>query len=71
MNKTLETKDISNNIKAERHRAGFTQAEIAKVLNVTRTTYGTMERNPKNLKYETLEKLADAFGCTVTDFFMV
>lgn len=71
MEKTLKTKDISNNIKAERQRAGFTQAEIAEVLNVTRTTYGSMERNPENVKYKTLEKLAEAFGCTVTDFFVL
>ena len=71
MEKTLTSKDVSNNIKAERKRAGFSQAEIAIVLKMSRNNYGILENNPGKIRFETLSEMAGAFGCTVNDFFMV
>lgn len=70
MMKTLDNEQISQNIKAERTRAGFTQDEIARVLNVSRITYRKIEKIPKRYSFNQLEALAEAFGCDVTDFFM-
>lgn len=68
--KTLDERKISQNIKAERIRAGFTQSEIANALNISRITYRRMEKTPKAYTFDKLETLANAFGCNVTDFFM-
>lgn len=70
MMKTLDNEKISQNIKAERARSGFTQDEIAKVLNISRITYRKIENTPTRYSFTKLEALAEAFGCNVTDFFM-
>ena len=70
MMKTLDNEKISQNIKAERVRSGFTQDEIAKVLNISRITYRKIENTPTRYSFTKLEALAEAFGCNVTDFFM-
>ena len=70
MMKTLDNEKISQNIKAERVRSGFTQDEIAKVLKISRITYRKIEKTPMRYSFTKLEALAEAFGCNVTDFFM-
>lgn len=52
-------------IKAARVKAGMTQAELAKKLGVTPQNISQYEREAKNPKYETLQKIADALNCSV------
>lgn len=68
---TLENHIISKNIKAARIRAGFTQKEIARVLNINRATYQAIENNPIAYPFTKMEPIAAAFGCKVADFFML
>ena len=63
-------KYISNNIKAQRIRMGYTQEEIAELLDVTRVTYCDYEVNPQKVKVETLQQIADLLSCKLVDFFI-
>jgi len=50
-------------IKDARKKAGMTQAELADKLNIPFQSVSQWERDIRNPKKETLEKLADIFGC--------
>lgn len=54
-------------IKKARIKAKMTQAMLAKKLNVTPQNISQYERDIKNPKKETLEKMADALGCSRWD----
>lgn len=54
-------------IKKARIKAKMTQAMLAKKLNVTPQNISQYERDIKNPKKETLEKMADALGCSKWD----
>jgi len=47
-------------IKQAREKAGMTQAELAKKLNVTQAMISAYEKNKRNPKPETIKKIADA-----------
>ena len=47
---------------------GITQAELAKRLGVHRVALNSTLNNP-NIKISTLEKIANAIGCEINDFF--
>lgn len=61
---------VTNNMRSLRVRCGFSQEEIAKILNVSRTTYCDYEVNPQKVKVSTFKKLANVYGCKLVDFFM-
>ncbi len=61
---------ISNNIRSYRVRAGMTQEDVAKTLNISRMSYVRYENNPQKLKMETLQQIANIFHCNVVDFFV-
>lgn len=47
---------------------GITQIALAERLGINRVSLNTTLNNP-NIKLSTLDKIADAIGCDVTEFF--
>lgn len=56
-------------IKELREARGITQAELAKMMSVSRPAVANWERGHSNPKVNVLDKLAEALGCTVGDFY--
>lgn len=56
-------------IKAARKKAGLTQAELAQRLDIPFQSISQWERDVRNPKKETLEKLANIFGCYYFDLY--
>ncbi|MDY3905336.1 MAG: helix-turn-helix transcriptional regulator [Lawsonibacter sp.] len=56
-------------IKAARKKAGMTQAELAQRLDIPFQSISQWERDVRNPKKETLEKLATIFGCYYFDLY--
>ncbi len=53
---------ISNIIKAERQKLGYTQQDMAYLLNVSYATYNQYENDPLSMKIRTFIKMCDIFG---------
>ena len=49
-------------------KRGITQAELANRLGINRIALNRTLSNP-NIKLSTIEKIANAVGCNVSDFF--
>ncbi len=71
------TKDALNNVDLQqlgarlqkaRKRQRLTQADAAKILDLSRTTMTAIEKGERKIKSSELIKLADAYGRTVSDF---
>lgn len=60
--------EFSERLKATRQKAGLTQREVAARLGITYQSYGQYERGLRKPKHETIEKIADALGCSVYEF---
>jgi DNA-binding XRE family transcriptional regulator len=60
---------IGGRIKNERIKQGLTQGQLAKLANVNIVTIVHIERGKTSPIVSTLEKLADALGIEVADFF--
>jgi SOS-response transcriptional repressor LexA len=60
---------IGNRIRRLRERAGLTQEELALRLKLTRTTIIRYEKGRISISAEMLERIADALGVQVTDFY--
>ena len=56
-------------IKSERKRAGLTQAELAKRLELKQQTVGDYERGIRKPSFDVLEKMSKLFGCTIDYLF--
>ena len=56
-------------IRRMREMIGKTQEEVAKELNLTHQAYSRMERGETGISAERLEKLANALGIKVEDFY--
>lgn len=66
---TLRSKShIMIHIKEILKERGITQAELAQRLGVHRVALNSTLNNP-NIKLSTIEKIADAIGCDVSEFF--
>lgn len=63
------TRVIENNIRSLRARAGLTQEETAKKLEISRQNYCIYENDIGNIKIDMLIKMATIFSCTLKDFF--
>lgn len=59
---------LSTKIKLGRERAGMTQSELARKLNVTPQAISQYERGVKVPKFETRKKIADALNISVCYF---
>ena len=53
---------ISDVVYDLRHAHGFTQAELAKLSNVSRQTVASIESNPKDMKISSLEPILQSLG---------
>ena len=67
----LDGKQIANNIKAERNRAGIVIEEVCEKLNVSRPTYISYEKDASGVKASFLIQLADLFQCDIKMFFYI
>ena len=62
------TKIISKNVKHARELNGFSQANVADLLKVDQSLISKFETGDRSLQSDLLEKLANLYGCKVTDF---
>lgn len=60
---------IGSRIKAERKRAGMTQIELAKKLNVAAGTIQQYELDKRQPNGKMLQRLAEAINCSAANFF--
>lgn len=67
---TEDNETISRNIKAVRTQRGYTQGQVANMLNISVPTYIRMENNPLELKFVKIKELAKVLKCSVGDFFV-
>lgn len=65
----IDGKQIANNIKAERNRAGIVIEEVCKELNISRPTYISYEKDASGIKITFLIQLAILFQCDIKMFF--
>lgn len=66
----MDTKTrVSIRIKALRTRRGMSQQDLAEKTNRSVDTISAIERGKSFPNYETLQRLADALGVSVQDFF--
>lgn len=68
MNKILND-SLSDYIKLIRFKAQKSQEEVAKELNVSRNTYSIWERNPVQLKLDTLIEIGNILNNDIIIFF--
>ena len=54
-------------LKELRARMDWSQAETAKKIGTTKTTYNRWEQNPKNIKIKDAIKIANVFGVPIAD----
>lgn len=67
---TEENEIISRNIKAVRAQRGYTQGQVADMLNISVPTYIRMENYPLELKLVKIKMLAKVLKCNVSDFLV-
>ena len=60
-------KDISSILREARTSRGFTQADIAPQLDVSRATVAQIETGRRSVKAEDLRRLAAFYGCSLTE----
>lgn len=68
MNKILND-SLSDYIKLIRFKAQKSQKEVAKELNISRNTYSIWERNPVQLKLDTLIEIGNILNNDIIIFF--
>ncbi len=59
--------NLRKNVRQRRLAAGLSQRELGKLCRRTDRFISGLETTPRNVTLETLEVLAAALGCTVTD----
>ena len=55
--------NLSDKIKTIRISKGMTQKQLADILNVSQNAIYNWENGKREIKIETLQKIADALGC--------
>lgn len=60
---------IKTELQIRRYRAGFTQLEIAKLLNVSRQTVTALESGATKMSMRYAVKLARFYDCEVANIF--
>lgn len=68
MKKIILTK-FGQKVREERKKIKISQEELADRANVHRTYIGMIERGEKNITLENIEKVANALGLKLSDFF--
>jgi ribosome-binding protein aMBF1 (putative translation factor) len=57
--------EIGTDVKKTRKKKGLTQADLARILNTSRTTVTRIEQGRQNLTVEYIAKLSGALGKTI------
>ena len=60
---------VSGRIREARKDKGLTQKEVGERMGVSESTVNQYESGKQNLTIETLQKLADAVGVNIKEFF--
>ena len=60
---------VAHNLKRLRVRAGLSQDRLALEAEIDRTYVSRIERRLENCSIGVVEKLADAIGCRIIEFF--
>lgn len=68
--KQITEAQIEANMKAFRTKKGYSQADVAQLLGVSRVTVNNWETSPGAISMRIYLKLAELYGCQVYDFFM-
>lgn len=59
-----------NRVKEIREVMGFSQKELAELTNVSRPYLCDLEKNRRSAKPETLQRIADVLGVSVSDLIV-
>lgn len=54
---------VGDNLKKIRELSGFTQDQVAKSINIERSTYSNYEGGTREVPYNILEGISNLFGC--------
>ncbi|MDJ0396343.1 helix-turn-helix transcriptional regulator [Rhodococcus sp. G-MC3] len=60
---------MKNDVRRRRAEKGWSQAELAERIDVTRLTVISIEKERYDPSLPVAFRLADAFGCTIEDMF--
>ena len=52
-----------------RKQRGYTQAQLADKLGISRSTYANYESGSRSPDFETLERISDILNCTLDELF--
>ena len=52
-----------------RKQCGYTQAQLANKLGISRSTYANYESGNRSPDFETLERISDILNCTLDELF--
>lgn len=66
----IDIKVLRNNLRGYRVRAGLTQKDVAKALNVTIATFNRWEQHPEKIDFDKFVKIANLYNVPINDFFM-
>lgn len=58
---------IAFNLRRLRQSKGLSQDQLAHLAGIHRTYVGAVERSEKNISIDSMEKLADALGCSLSE----
>ncbi len=64
----IDPRVLGNELQKARKRCGLTQEEAAQIIETARTTITAIEKGERRIKYDELIRLAQAYGCQVSDF---
>ena len=66
---SVQSEDLATKLKRYRLQVGFTQKNVAEVLNISRSTYTYYELGKTSPDPATLNHIAKLFGLSVEEFF--
>lgn len=69
MNLTNLTKNTGNVFKSLRIEKGYTQKDIAKIVNITVSYYGKIERGEVDASIYTIARITQAFNITLEELY--
>ncbi len=65
----MDNKEIGKKIKALRKQKNITITDLARIVDMSKSTVCSWENGQRRPEYEELQKLADLFGKSITYFF--
>lgn len=66
---SAQEESLASKLRRHRLRVGYTQGNVAEVLNITRSTYTYYESGRTSPDPATLNRIAKLFGVSVEEFF--